>query len=93
MKTVRKWAYCLKPGEKNPLDQGAPAALKEKPKPVKKIKKSTKKKLPNPFSIPDELVLPMRERVIPRTWMPNNRKAFVNWFDSNYGSYRVKKGN
>ena len=38
--TVRKWAYCLKPGEANPLNQGAPA-----PEPVKKkLVISTKKK-------------------------------------------------
>ena len=53
-KTVRKWAYCLKPGEKNPLDQGAPAAKPKETTKPKKVKKATKKKLPNPFSIPDE---------------------------------------
>ena len=83
-KTVRKWAYCLKEGEGEPSSEGAPAPKKAtKPSAKKKIN-TKKKKLDNPFKVADELVVPKSKRIIPKTWMPNNRKAFVNWFDSNY---------
>ena len=91
-KTVRKWAYCLKEGEGEPSSEGAPAPKKAtKPAPKKKIN-TKKKKLDNPFKVPEEFVVPKTKKIIPKTWMPNNRKAFVNWFDTNFEKYRVKKG-
>ena len=92
-KTVRKWAYCLGEGEEEPSSEGAPAPKKAtKPTAKKKINTKKKKRLDNPFKVADELVVPKSKRIIPKTWMPNNRKAFVNWFDTNFEKYRVKKG-
>lgn len=42
--------------------------------------------------IPESFLIPKQERVESDTIMLPNRKAFINWFDSTFGKYRVKKG-
>lgn len=42
--------------------------------------------------IPKDFIIPKSEQVKPAYYQLPNRKAFVNWFDSTYGKYRVKKG-
>ena len=90
-KAVSKWAYCdYETEEKKPKK----LTLKIK---KKKVKKSEEKE-PEPSKpfdlsqIPSHLQLPKTEQVKPAFYQLPNRKAFVNWFDSTYGSYRVKKG-
>ena len=92
-KTVKKWAYCIDDEEGEPSPTGAPAP-KPKEKPASKPKKVTKKKARPDIGIkvPDNMLVPLSKKIVPKTWVQNNRKAFVNWFDSNFGSYRVKTG-
>jgi superfamily II DNA or RNA helicase len=42
--------------------------------------------------ISENLKLPKDTRVQPLNYILPNRKGFINWFDSTYGTYRVKKG-
>ena len=91
-KKVQKWAYC---------DYSSAISNNKKPKTKKKmiIKKpknnsiNTNNKSNNSKEIPKNFLLPDSKYIKPKNYVLPNRKSFINWFDTTYGSYRVPKGN
>ena len=67
-------------------------AANSKTKPV--VTKKKKLVIKKPFdinSINPDFVIPQTQVIRPRKYVLNNKKSFINWFDTNYGSYRVKR--
>ena len=58
---------------------------KEAPKTKKKIR------IFNPEELPDKLKVPKKAQIVPPYYVLQNKKGFVNWFDTMYKDYRVKK--
>jgi superfamily II DNA or RNA helicase len=63
-------------------------------KPAEKVKikiKITKKKPFNPETMPANMQIVKTKMVKPAYYVMPNKKGFINWFDSMYSSYKVKK--
>ncbi len=91
-KKVSTWAYCDYKSEKKIPDKKTKLKIKVE---GNNSKKKTKKLKIIPkldvSTLAQNLQLPKDRRVQPSQYMLPNRKTFVNWFDSTYGAYRVKK--
>ena len=68
------------------------SATKDEPKPsVKKTKKIVLKLKFDPLKINPDWLVKSPTTTKPAKYILNNKKSFVNWFDSTYGNYHVKK--
>ena len=93
--TKKKKLVIVNPKEKTKPTKKKPKLVIVKPKEEQKPTKKKKKLIiTKPFDISDinkKFVIPKTDVVKPPKFTLNNKKSFLNWFDSNYGSYRVKK--
>ena len=100
-KTIKKWAYCMPKKmtiKKKKVSATKNSVVKKSVKKQTEPKKTKKrklviKKLFDISAINPDFIIPPEEVLQPKKYVLNNKKAFINWFDSSYGKYRVKKDN
>ena len=88
--TYKRLYGSIAPKTKKKLKSKSKPNLKIKSKPkLKIVTKKTNRKF-DPLSINSNWRLPTPDIVTPKKYILNNKKAFINWFDTTYRKYRVK---
>ena len=85
-----------KPAAKKAAPSKKAAAKKDSPKKatppvVKKTKKLQIVRKFDPLKVNPDWLVSAPKLTKPTKYVLNNKKSFINWFDSTYGDYRVKK--